>query len=543
MIRWRRLGVISMLLIITMLFITPSHRINAASGPVVTFATGTQVNPQKVQFVTQNDTEQSATITLRLPSTLMADTGDETTAALSWNEPLTQAKLTLSAHQTQRWTIAVQTLTPGSGAIQLLDSQQHQLAAQEISVTPTQSANATTSSDSDETSTTVKSESQTGVKGSEVNSNKDQSHVQLTPTETADAGTLSTGMSTGSSSIASLKAVQDDEAKSKNHANFDKSSVQTSTNQTSTVTPSSPTQTESAPQSSERHANASPQTRAVDDNSAPVIDYGDPLAGNYVHYTGGSLSLPIFLTVPKPGRYLVYLELWSDTYQGVDEVTVATATNRQKITVTIPAQYMPQYSDQLSGFNIRIGDEDNNFSDPLHYVLSLDVPDKPANALSIAAPHTVTFNPTDEPLDAETVWGQKLPARILPVNSDEIGANTLSVVDNREGTRSWTLTVSADQSQQLSDPERDVLQDAMHYVRQGRDLPVNNHQVLVATQGDYPSEVIHDVDYHLYTEVTNISQHWDAKTGLFLEVPTGTEGGEAYSGSVTWHVTDGVANN
>ncbi|MCF6160184.1 MAG: hypothetical protein LKG79_08490 [Furfurilactobacillus sp.] len=541
MIRWRRLSVISMLLIIVMLFITPSRRINAASGPVVTFTTGAQVNPQKVQFVTENDTDQNATITLRLPSSLIADTGDETTASLSWHEQLTQTTLTLSAHQTQRWTIAVKTLTPGAGAIQVFDSQQHQLAVQEISVMSTQSANATTSSDSDETSTTAKSESQTGVKGSEVNSNKDQSHVQLPPTETAGAGTLSTGTLTGSSSISSLKVVQDDEAKSKNAANFDKSSVQQSTTQTSTA--SSSTQAQSTPQPSDHHAKTSSQTRAVDDNRAPVIDYGDPLAGNYVHYTGGSLALPIFLTVPTAGRYLVYLELWSGKYQAVDEVTVATATNRQKITVTIPAQYMPQYSDQLSGFNIRIGDESNNFSDPLHYVLSLDVPNKPATTLSIAAPHTVTFNPTDEPLDAEKVWGQKLPARILPVNSDEIGANTLSVVDNREGTRSWTLTVSADQSQQLSDPERDVLQDAMHYVRQGRDLPVNNHQVLVATQGDYPSEVIHDVDYHLYTAVTNISQHWDAQTGLFLEVPTGTEGGEAYSGSVTWHVTDGVANN
>lgn len=539
MIRWRRLSVISMLLIITMLFITPSHRINAASGPVVTFATGAQVNPQKVQFVTQNDTEQNATITLRLPSTLMADTGDDTTAALTWNEPLTQAKLTLFAHQTQRWTIAVKTLTFGSGTIQVLDSQQRELAKQEISVAPNQSSNVTaaTLSGSDDVSAGVSSSSQIDVKGNEGTGNKDQSHVQVPTTGTVSDTASSASASTGSSSISSSQTNHD------NNSNSDKSGVQKPTDQNVPATSSWVTQTQATQQSGEHPIKDLPQVRAADASSNPMIDYGDPLAGNRVHYTGGSLSLPVFLTAPRAGRYLVYLELWSDRYQGVDEIVIPAAVNRQKFTVTIPAEYMPQYSDQLSGFNLYVGDENNNFSDPLHYVLSLDVPDRPSNVLGVVAPNAITFNPTDNPIDASTAWHQKLPARIIPVDSDAVGANTLSVLDGREEMTSWTLTVSASQSEQLTGADHDVLFDAMHYLHNGRDLPINNNQVLVATQGEYPSETIHDVDYHLYSTVTNISQNWNTNNGLFLEAPTGTGGGEAYSGSVTWHVTDGVANN
>ncbi|WP_161002278.1 MULTISPECIES: hypothetical protein [Furfurilactobacillus] len=539
MIRWRRLSVVSMLLIITMLLVTPSHRINAASGPVVTFTTGTQVNPQKVQFVTENDTEQNATITLRLPSSVIADTGDKNTVALDWNEQLTQTTLSLSAHQTRHWTIAVKTLTPGTGTIQVLDSQRHQLATQEISVTSTQSSDVAASNlnGSDKTSATVSGNSQTDVSDSEGSSNKDQSHVQLPTTGSVSAMRSSTSMSTSSSSSSSLKTDHD------NDSNSDKSSVQKSADQTTTATSSSANQVQALQQSNNQHTKNMPQTRAADDTRNPVIDYGDPLAGNRVHYTGGSLSLPVFLTAPKAGRYLVYLELWSDRYQGVDEIVIPAATNRQKFTVTIPAEYMPQYSDQLSGFNLYVGDENNDFSDPLHYVLSVDVPNQPSNGLGLVAPNGITFNPTDDPIDASTAWHQKLPARIVPVDSDAVGANTLSVVDGREAMTTWTLTVSASQSDQLTGADHDVLFDAMHYLHNGSDLPINNNQVLVATQGEYPSETIHDVDYHLYSTVTNVSQNWNTNTGLFLEMPTGTGGGEAYSGSVTWHVTDGVANN
>lgn len=530
MIRWRRLSLVSILFVIIALFISPNHQISAASGPVVTFTTQVQNDPNKLQFTTENDSDQEATVTLMLPAQLVADATGQDRPKIAWNAQKTQATLRLAAHQTQRWVVPVISQVAGTGIVQMVDEQHHQLALQTVTVSPPQSASDLISSDS---------QSSSSLQSNASNSNNvDRSSVQ---TDATGSKTASDSSQQAGTSTSSRQPGQKQRDSAQDKVNQSSSKIAESA---STVS-----QTESSASASEktitsgRQAKPSPTERAGTSTTAPVIDYGDPISGNYINYTGGSLSLPVYLTAPKAGRYLVYLELWSNRYQEFAEITVTGATNRQKFTVTIPAEYMPQYSDQISGFNLYASDESNNFSDPLHYVLTLDVPDQPADGLTVTAPNAITFNPTDEPIDAEMIWNQKLPTRIIPTDSDALGANTLSVIDGREDTQPWMLTVSADQSQQLTGSDHDVLQDAMHYLHNGRDLPINNNQVLVTTQGEYPSESIHDVDYHLYTTVTNVSRNWNANTGLFLEAAIGTGGGEAYSGSLTWHVTDGVANN
>ena len=154
----------------------------------------------------------------------------------------------------------------------------------------------------------------------------------------------------------------------------------------------------------------------------------------------------------------------------------------------------------------------------------------PSNSFSIKD-RPLIFSSAPSSLDFGDELEISTEDKIYPIFNSE---NTLIVTDERNKTKdpSWRMKATLQQELTSTTNVEHKLPDALHYKKQGQDLPLvlNESQIIYEKKTDSDAPVV-------------ISDEWSGiENGPVLEVKAGKAYAESYGGSVRWTLEDVPSN-